>query len=137
MQDFFDLIRKTLESSLAECKTVDDLIESMLNNIDVFYTLLKNEPIYSILWAGLQANPVLLRDDADDSRRNAKIIEEKIQSIMGDVQNEGAFEACFLLVHMTGSTIRLALTMPREEANLVVSEFKGLVVLRLKALHVV
>lgn len=134
MQGFFDQVRQAIESKLAGCESIEDLIESMHSNIDAFYLMLKKDPIFAVLWAGLQANPDLVKDDAEDSQQNAEIITAKACEILGDEQRSDLYDATLLLVHMTGSTIRMALTMPDQEGERLIGEFKGLVTLRLRAI---
>lgn len=134
MQGFFDQVRQSIESSLESCESIEDLIESMHSNIDAFYLMLKKDPVFAVLWAGLQANPELVKDDAEDSRQNAELITAKACLILGNQQRTGIYNATVLLVHMTGSTIRLALTMPDDEGQRIVDEFKQLVTLRLRAI---
>jgi len=136
MQDFFNLVRQSIESSLEGCQSIDDLIVSMHRNIDAFYTILKRDPIFAMMWAGLQANPELVKDDAEDSQQNAHIITEKACIILGEEKRQEIYNATLLLVHMIGSTIRLALTMPEEEADRLVDEIKSLAKLRLRSFNI-
>jgi AcrR family transcriptional regulator len=136
MQDFFKQVRQSIESSLDGCQSIDELIVNMHQNIDTFYSLLKRDPIFAMMWAGLQANPELVKDDAKDSQQNAHIITEKVCLHLGEEKRQEIYNATLLLVHMIGSTIRLALTMPEEDAGCLVNEIKSLVKLRLRSFNI-
>lgn len=134
MSRFFDQVRDTIEPTLDDCNTIEQLNVRMRQGLDGFYSRFKNDPVLAILWAGLQANPKLMALDAQDSKRNAEIFSLKVCSIVGNQNQTKVYDATLLIVHMIGSTIRLALTLPEPEGERLIAEFKELVELRLRSL---
>lgn len=131
MEEFFEQIRGTIVQAMESCETLEELIERTNIGVDLFYEMFKKDPVFAILWAGLQANPTLSEYDVQDSKKNAKIIGDKICSLVKDINQEEVFSSTLLLVHMLGSTIRLALTLPEEEGKQIIREVKVLIRLRL------
>ncbi len=134
MESFFGQVRNTIEESLSDCNDIDELVVKIQQGIDVFYMMFKKDPVLAILWAGLQANPDLVELDAQDSMQNAEIISRRVCSIIGDDNHVKVYDSTLLIVHMIGSTIRLALTLSEDEGNRLIQEFKELVMLRLISL---
>jgi len=134
MESFFEQVRNTIEESLADCDDIDKLVVKMQQGIDIFYMMFKKDPVLAILWAGLQANPNLIELDVQDSMQNADIISQRVCSIVGDDNRLKVYDSTLLIVHMIGSTIRLALTLSEDEGNRLIEEFKELVTLRLTSL---
>jgi len=131
MEGLFENVTQTLEYALKDCNSIDELTSGLNQCVDVFYLVFKKDPVLAILWAGLQTNPKLLELDAKDSMKNAEIISQKVCKIVNSVAQQKVYDSALLIVHMIGSTIRLALTLTEEEGDRLVNEFKELVVLRL------
>ena len=134
MQEYFDHIRALMTGYLDHCENMDDLHKGLSNGIDMFYAQFKQEPALAVLWAGLQANQTLKELDAEDSRMNAKLISERIIALYPNVDAQKTYSAALLFVHASGMTVRLALSVPKEEADALVEEYKFLSLLRLNSL---
>ena len=133
MEGLFESVSQTLEHAIKDCSNIDELTSGLNQCIDVFYFVFKKDPVLAILWAGLQANPKLMELDAKDSMKNAEIISQKICKILSNVAQQQVYDSALLIVHMIGSTIRLALTLTEDEGDRLVNEFKELVILRLNS----
>jgi AcrR family transcriptional regulator len=134
MERLFEQVRTELKQALEGCENIDDLINQVSQIVDYFHLMFKQDPVLSILWAGLQANPELVELDVKDSQRNAKLISEKICSMLELDNQQGIYEASLLIVHLIGPTTRLTLTLPEEQSKALIEEFKEIIRLRLSSL---
>ena len=133
MEDYFSQVRETLVTLLKDCDSMQVLSEQLNSGIDVFYALVKDEPVVSVLWASLQASVSLRELDAKDSAINAGIITDKIFSIIGELRKDEIRTSVTLLVNMIGATVRLAATMPEQQGEGIIEEYKYIASLRLKS----
>ena len=133
MEDYFSQVRETLVTLLKDCDSMQVLSEQLNSGIDVFYALVKDEPVVSVLWASLQASVSLRELDAKDSAINAGIITDKIFSIIGELRKDEIRTSVILLVNMIGATVRLAATMPEQQGGRIIEEYKYIASLRLKS----
>ena len=133
MEDYFSQVRETLVTLLKDCDSMQVLSEQLNSGIDIFYTLVKDEPVVSVLWASLQASVSLRELDAKDSAINAGIITDKIFSIIGELRKDEIRTSVTLLVNMIGATVRLAATMPEQQGEAIIEEYKYIASLRLKS----
>lgn len=134
MQGYFDRIRAMIIGLMDSCETVGEVSANMLKGLDAFYALFLNDPALAALWSGVQASKELKELDANDSQMNADIITKKICSIVDDLDEEQAYDAIFLLIYMTGVSVRLALTVPEAQGVRLMDELKRLIVLRIESL---
>ena len=133
MEDYFSQVRETLVTLLKDCDSIQVLSEQLNSGVDIFYTLVKDEPVVSVLWASLQASVSLRELDAKDSAINAGIITDKIFSIIGESRKDEIRTSVTLLVNMIGATVRLAATMPEQQGEAIIEEYKYIASLRLKS----
>lgn len=133
MEDYFSQVRETLVTLLKDCDSMQVLSEQLNSGIDIFYALVKDEPVVSVLWASLQASVSLRELDAKDSAINAGIITDKIFSIIGELRKDEIRTSVILLVNMIGATVRLAATMPEQQGEAIIEEYKYIASLRLKS----
>ena len=133
MEDYFSQVREILVTLLKDCDSMQVLSEQLNSGIDIFYTLVKDEPVVSVLWASLQASVSLRELDAKDSAINAGIITDKIFSIIGELRKDEIRTSVTLLVNMIGATVRLAATMPEQQGEGIIEEYKYIASLRLKS----
>lgn len=133
MEDYFSQVRETLVTLLKDCDSMQVLSEQLNSGIDIFYALVKDEPVVSVLWASLQASVSLRELDAKDSAINAGIITDKIFSIIGESRKDEIRTSVILLVNMIGATVRLAATMPEQQGEGIIEEYKYIASLRLKS----
>lgn len=140
MQSYFDDIRVGLNHFVDCCQSKEDMKEGVINGIDQFYLAFKQEPTLAILWAGLQANPLLKELDARDSRENAELITDKLCCITdngngnGNDKRKAIYNAVLLLLHTAGMTVRVALDMEEKQAIAFIDEYKTLAITRLEAI---
>lgn len=137
MEELFEQVRNTILIHIEDCQNIEELADQLGYSIDSFYVMFTKDPVWAILWAGLQANPTLMALDANDSKQNAELISRKVSEILG-AENQlekqtqiKIFDSTLMLVHMIGSTIRLALALGEDDGQRLIAEFKELVHLRL------
>jgi len=135
MDKVFIQVRETLETALSDCDSIEMLIARMHHGIDEFHAMFKQDPVLTILWAGLQANPHLVALDTQDSMQNAKLITDKVCELLQEQDPQTIYSSTLLIVHMTGSTIRLAHTLGETEGEQLIVSLKDLVTLRLSSLN--
>lgn len=134
MEDYFDKIREMIVSLIESCETVEELSDSIILGVDLFYKLFINDPALATLWGGLQASAELKDLDAKDSQINAKIITKKFCTLSKDKNEPIIYDAIFLMLFMAGATVRLALSMPEPQGKRLMDELKVTVLLRFNSL---
>lgn len=134
MASYFEVMRGMLNSLVDQWETIEHVEKGLGDALDAFYISLKEDPALAVLWAGMQANPELQALDNEDSQRNAELICGKLCLMLPTQSQDNLFHAIWLLLHMAGFTVRLALTQPQTQAAKILEEFKELARLRLRGL---
>jgi|RifCSPhighO2_12_1023870.scaffolds.fasta_scaffold129570_1 AcrR family transcriptional regulator len=133
MEAYFDRIRSMVIELVESCDSFESLLEKSFRGLGSLYRIFREDPALATLWAGLQANPELQELDAEDSRRNAKIIAEKVLALSPKAHPVEVHDSMYLLSHMMGMAIRVSLTLEEPEGERLFNEFKRIVMLRLQA----
>ena len=131
MRSYFDSIRELITSFLYDVETFDDLQGGINFGVDLFYCLFKQDPALAALWTGMQANNELKEMDTEDSRFNAKLIAGKMVTLDPVLNHNEVYNAILLLIHTAGMTVRMALSLPKDEGDALLEELKSLATLRI------
>lgn len=92
--------------------------------IDLFYQFYRNEPAYSAIWSGVQSMPELRELDIRELYSHAGDLDSRLKEICPHIPEDRRWTASVMLPRSAGTILRLAATLPEEQARSMVSELK-------------
>lgn len=134
MQRYLDEIRQQLLQSYAQVDSFEGLLEAVDLGVDRFVQFFLDQPPLAVIWAGVQANPVLSELDATDSLENAKLLSQELIRLEPQINPDKAFIALLFMMHCASATVRLALALDCDLSHALIGEFKQSIRLRLRSL---
>lgn len=126
-QDAFDNAFSALSDTLPEASSKVDACFVLQEMIEQYYQAYLNDPAMLDIWVSVSADKSMQDLDIEDSRRHAQLIFECIkqfydESLWGKLSQVG-----FLLSHMAGSAVRMALSVNEVEGRMLIDSFKSLI----------
>lgn len=113
-------VRERLEAHLGPNAVATDPRRAIVEATAAYWALYRDDPTLSAVWAAVVADPELSQLDVDDSRRNGERIAAALTSAAATPTARDA-TAAFLAAHLAGATARLAVGLPAEEAEAVIT----------------
>ena len=104
-----------------------DLEQGFDRLIDLYFAFYRSEPGYKEIWAGVEALPELRELDLGELYANARDISAGAQARFPEVDPQNLWLICVMLPRACGAVLRLAMTMPDAQAEVMVSELKLMV----------
>lgn len=95
--------------------------------LDVYFEFYRNEPAYKAIWSGVEAMPELQELDLTELRANATDLDEYLSRQCPHLPADRRWSASILLPRACGSLLRLAVTLPEDEAGALLGELKTMV----------
>ncbi len=92
--------------------------------IDVYYGLFLAEPVMRDIWSGTQADKSLQQIDLADSRENGALLAAVLERIYPDTDPAALANRAMLVMHLGNATMRLAISVGREEGDVFVANYK-------------
>ena len=127
---FHGRVRQVVNEELVEAVDRATSIAALERVLDRYYELCLDEPVFHDIWWGAQADKALQETEIADSRTNARLIYEALEPLMSDQELSQLESACFLLSHLAGAAVGLAISIGRKEGDDLLAEYKSLVRLR-------
>ncbi len=115
----------------AELDKVEDaagLRAALAGLIDTYYALFLAEPVMRDIWSGIQADKTLQDMDIAETRILGAMLAEVLARLAPMADRAERDISAFLTMHLAGSTVRLAIAMPRAEGDALVEALKRMVV---------
>lgn len=122
--------RYTVESqaciaeALGAVDNPQDLERSFLALVDTYYALFLAEPVMRDIWSGTQADKALRTLELADSRANAHLLNSVVTRLCPGGDRKELDAATLLVWQMGEATMRLAISVDREEGDRLVSAYK-------------
>lgn len=92
--------------------------------IDTYYGLFLAEPVMRDIWSGTQADPALRDIEREDSRINGAVLAEVMARLRPDADRADIEASAFLVMQLGEATMRLAVSVGREEGRRLVETYK-------------
>lgn len=92
--------------------------------IDIYYGLFLAEPVMRDIWSGTQADKSLQQIDLADSRENGALMATVLERIYPDADPATLANRAMLIMHLGNATMRLAISVGREEGDAFVANYK-------------
>ena len=116
--------RACIEQGLRDVRDAAGLRDAFGRLIDIYYGLFLAEPVMRDIWSGLQADKALREIDLEDSRINGRVLAEVLARIDPAANRAGQFTRAFLVMQLGEATMRLAISVGREEGDALVEAYK-------------
>ncbi len=115
-----------MESALRERLETLDMMEAVDVLIDQFYEFYRTEPAYSAIWSGVESMPELRELDVRELYSHARDMNARLKRECPNVPDDRRWTASLMLPRSAGTILRLAATLPDEQAGLMISELKSM-----------
>jgi AcrR family transcriptional regulator len=125
--------RACIEEGLRDVRDAAGLRDAFGRLIDTYYGLFLAEPVMRDIWSGLQADKGLREIDLEDSRINGRVLAEVLARIDPGADPAGQFTRAFLVMQLGEATMRLAISVGREEGDALVEVYKRMALRELVA----
>ena len=116
--------RACIAKELATVRKPSDLPSALARITDGFYRMYQDYPVMQAIWQATQADPVLQRLDAQECSHLAEMLAQ--------AQSDGPVDArtlthAGLTITLIGAAVRHAITLPADEADIVLADFNRLI----------
>lgn len=125
-QHTFDHAFDSLEVALPEAESLEQACFVLQGMIESYYQVYLEDPAMLDIWVSISADKSLQDLDLEDSRRQAGLIFDSIKMFFSENHWNKLYEVSFLLSHMVGSAVRMALQVSTEEGRGLMDSFKSL-----------
>lgn len=92
--------------------------------VETYYGLFLAEPVMRDIWSGTQADPALRDIDREDSRINGAVLGAVMARLRPEADPAAIEASAFLVMQLGEATMRLAISMNREEGDRLVETYK-------------
>ena len=116
--------RACIRDGLAGVSDAAGLRRAFGELIDIYYGLFLAEPVIRDIWSGTQADKSLREIDLIDSRENGALMTAVLVRIFPDADPAALASRAMLVMHLGNATMRLAISVNREEGDAFVEDFK-------------
>ncbi|SDW58133.1 TetR/AcrR family transcriptional regulator [Marinobacter mobilis] len=113
-----------MEQELRDRLAATDMENAVDVLVDLYYDFYRNEPAYSAIWSGVESMPELRTLDLNELYTNARDLDARLKQELPGLADERRRSASLLLPRSVGTILRLAVTLPEEEAESLVREIK-------------
>ena len=125
--------RACIEEGLRDVRDAAGLRDAFGRLIDTYYGLFLAEPVMRDIWSGLQADKGLREIDLEDSRINGRVLAGVLARIDPEADRAGQFTRAFLVMQLGEATMRLAISVGREQGDALVETYKRMALRELSA----
>ena len=124
---FMERVREGLRDSLADIAGDEEALARIDAILEGYYATFLNEPVVRDIWSGTQSDKELQALDIEDSRANGELVFAALKHLVRKRDHMRFEAACFLLMQLSGTAIRLAIAVERKEGDRLVDEFRRMV----------
>lgn len=115
-----------MEAALRQRLETVRLMDAVDVLIDQFYEFYRTEPAYSAIWSGVESMPELRELDIRELYSHAREMDARLRKECPHVPEDRRWTACLMLPRAAGTVLRLAATLPEQQARSMVSELKNM-----------
>lgn len=116
--------RTCIERALADVHDPDGLRVAFSSLVDQYYEMFLAEPVMRDIWSGTQADKQLTAIELAESRANGALLADAMARVHPDAAPERIAASAFLVWQLGEATMRLAISLTREEGDAIVDAFK-------------
>ena len=116
--------RRCIEEGLAGVTDPASLEAAYGDLFDLYYAIVLAEPVMRDIWSGMQADRDLLALELAESRAAGALLAAAMTRAHPQADPARIASSAFLIWHLGEATVRLALSLPRPEADALVEDYK-------------
>jgi AcrR family transcriptional regulator len=116
--------RDCIEKELADVGDKSELRAAFGRLIDIYYGLFLSEPVMRDVWSGMQADKALREVELAESRLNGALLADAMARTRPDADRGELENLAFLIMSLGESTMRLAISVKRDEGDALVEAYK-------------
>ena len=125
--------RECIEEGLADVRDLDGLRDAFGRLIDIYYGLFLAEPVMRDIWSGTQADKALRDIDLDDSRQTGRLLANAMERLDPRADRAAIATRALLIMNLGTATMRLAISVERQEGDALVAAYKQMALRELSA----
>jgi AcrR family transcriptional regulator len=125
--------RECIEAELADVRDMAGLRVAFGRLIDIYYGLFLAEPVIRDIWFGTQADKGLRDVELESGRLNGALLSAVLKRLRPDADEGELDRSAFLIMSLGESTMRLAISVEREEGDALVENYKRMVLREMEA----
>ena len=125
--------RECIETELAGVTDSAGFSAAFGGLIDTYYNLFLTEPVMRDIWSGTQADKQLRDIELADSRANGALLADVLRRLQPAADPGELTRIAFLVMSLGEATMRLAISVGREEGRALVADYKRMVLRELLA----
>jgi AcrR family transcriptional regulator len=134
MENVFTQSHETMQVLFSSIMARTDLKHIINQAVDGYFKTFEDDPDLAIIWANIQASPVLNKIDMDDTRKNAKMIADILTRKFPGFDYHETIVACFSLLNYATHISRMVIHLDKKETEELKKELKKTVELRVQNL---
>jgi AcrR family transcriptional regulator len=112
-----DRVHQQLVDTYADVTTKAEFLDRTDTLVQEYYTLITEDPVARHILMAMQSDRDLQQLDIDDSRRNAEVVLQAGRRFVSPGSRDEFTTLCVLVMHLTGSAVRLAVAVSRPEGD--------------------
>ena len=124
---YVEEVRSFVTEGIAKIETPEDALQATGALFDLYYYQMRERPATQDLLNAIQADKALADLDIAETRFQSEVFFQATRQFVAEAQHEAYARTLFVMFHMAGATLRLALMVPENEAAGLVSQFKAIV----------
>ncbi|RJG43677.1 TetR/AcrR family transcriptional regulator [Mesorhizobium sp. DCY119] len=125
--------RECIEAELADVRDMAGLRVAFDRLIDIYYGLFLAEPVIRDIWFGTQADKGLRDVELESGRLNGALLSAVLKRLRPEAEEAELDRSAFLIMSLGESTMRLAISVEREEGDALVENYKRMVLREMEA----
>ncbi|SFT44991.1 TetR/AcrR family transcriptional regulator [Mesorhizobium sp. YR577] len=125
--------RECIEAELADVRDMAGLRVAFGRLIDIYYGLFLAEPVIRDIWFGTQADKGLRDVELESGRLNGALLSAVLKRLRPGAEEGELDRSAFLIMSLGESTMRLAISVEREEGDALVENYKRMVLREMEA----
>lgn len=125
--------RECIEAELADVRDMAGLRVAFGRLIDIYYGLFLAEPVIRDIWFGTQADKGLRDVELESGRLNGALLSAVLKRLRPEAEEVELDRSAFLIMSLGESTMRLAISVEREEGDALVENYKRMVLREMEA----
>ncbi len=124
---YVEEVRGLVSGHIGTITTPEQALDATDFLFDAYYYKMRERPSTQDLLNAIQADKSLADLDIAETRFQAEVFYRATEQFVGEGLREGYARTLFVMFHMAGATLRLALMVSETEAAQVISQFKSIV----------
>lgn len=119
--------RACIAEELATVRDAAGLRKALAGLIDIYYEMFLAEPVRRDIWSGTEADKTLNGVNLADDRANGALLAAVVARLKPRADRAKLEVSAFLLWHLVGATVRLAISVERAEGDALVGTVKRMI----------